>query len=226
MIGVLVNPKNANADLETKDAKQAAQSLGLDLIFANAQTVSEIENTFLRFREGPSIAGLLVASDAFLNLHAKEIAQIALQYRLPTCFSYREPVVAGGLMAYGANRPDAYRRAGNYVGRILHGAKAGDLPVEQPTKIRVRSQSKDSQGAGAQRAILHAVACRRSNRIGENPVLLLLHTSAFSRFCCKSRLRHGLERDSVALTRIAARSFMMGRLKCDQEPADKAAIAA
>ena len=148
VIGVLVNPKNPNADLETKDAKQAAQSLGLDLIFANAQTVSEIENTFLRFREGPSIAGLLVASDAFLNLHAKEIAQIALQYRLPTCFSYREPVVAGGLMAYGANRPDAYRRAGNYVGRILHGAKAGDLPVEQPTKFEFALNLKTAKALG------------------------------------------------------------------------------
>ena len=148
VIGVLVNPKNPNADLETKDAKLAAQSLALDLIFANTQSVSEIENTFLRFREGPSIAGLLVASDAFLNLHAKEIAQLALQYRLPTCFSYREPVVAGGLMAYGANRPDAYRRAGNYVGRILRGARAGDLPVEQPTKFEFALNLKTARALG------------------------------------------------------------------------------
>jgi ABC-type uncharacterized transport system substrate-binding protein len=148
VIGILVNPKNPNADLEIKDANQAAQSLALDLIFANTQSVSEIENSFVRFGERTSIAGILIASDAFLNLHAKEIAQLALQYRLPTCFSYREPIVAGGLMAYGANRPDAYRRAGNYVGRILSGAKTGDLPVEQPTRFELSLNLKTAKALG------------------------------------------------------------------------------
>lgn len=148
LIGVLVNPRNPNADLEIKDAKEAAQSLHLDLLFANAETESEIEQSFIRLKEGRSIGGLLIASDAFLNLHAKEIAQLALQHRLPTCFSFREAAAAGGLMAYGASRPDAYRRAGNYLGRILHGEKPNNLPIEQPTKFEFVLNLKAAQALG------------------------------------------------------------------------------
>ncbi len=147
IFGVLFNPKNANADLEVKDAKKAARSLALVLVLAESANESEIESAFLRFREGRS-AGLLVASDAFLNLHAKEIAQLALQYRIPTCFSFRETAGAGGLMAYGANRPDAYRRAGTYVGRILRGENAGNLPVQQPTKFEFVLNLKTAQALG------------------------------------------------------------------------------
>jgi putative ABC transport system substrate-binding protein len=148
LIGVLINPQNPNADLEMKDAKEAAQSLDLDLVFASAQTESEIDKSFVRFKEGRPIAGLLIASDAFLNLHAKEIAQLALQYGLPTCFSFRETATAGGLMAYGASRPDAYRRAGNYLGRILHGEKPSNLPIEQPTKFELVLNLKTAKALG------------------------------------------------------------------------------
>jgi len=147
VFGVLVNPKNANAELEISDAKEAAQSLKLDLVLAGAANEREIESSFLRFREARS-AGLLVASDAFLNLHAKEIAQSALQYRLPTCFAFRETAAAGGLMAYGASRPDAYRRAGTYVGRILRGESAGNLPVQQATKFEFVLNLKTATALG------------------------------------------------------------------------------
>jgi putative ABC transport system substrate-binding protein len=146
--GVLFNPKNPNADLEIRDAKEAAQSLGLDLVFASVQAESEIDKSFIRLTEGRPIGGLLIASDAFLNLHAKEIAKLALQYGLPTCFSFREPAALGGLMAYGASRPDAYRRAGNYLGRILHGEKPGNLPIEQPTKFEFVLNLKTAQALG------------------------------------------------------------------------------
>jgi ABC-type uncharacterized transport system substrate-binding protein len=148
LIGVLVNPKNANADLEIKDAKEAAQSLNLDLVFARAQSESEIDKSFVRFKEGRPVAGLLVASDAFLNLHAKEIAHLAVQYGLPTCFAFRETAVAGGLMAYGASRLDAYRRAGNYLGRILHGEKSSNLPIEQPAKFEFVLNLKTAKALG------------------------------------------------------------------------------
>jgi putative tryptophan/tyrosine transport system substrate-binding protein len=147
VFGVLINPKNPNANLEIKDANEAAQSLALELVFADAANESEIEKSFLRFQEGRS-AGLLVASDLFLNLHAKEIVQLALEYRLPTCFSFREPAAAGGLMAYGASRPDAYRRAANYVGRILHGENASSLPVQQPTKFEFVINLKTAKALG------------------------------------------------------------------------------
>jgi putative tryptophan/tyrosine transport system substrate-binding protein len=131
---VLVNPKNVNAELEVNDTKEAARSLGLQLVFADASTEKEINDAVPRFR-GQGAAALLVESDAFLNLHAREIATLTLQHGLATCFSFREPVAAGGLMSYGASRVDAYRRAAVYVGRILHGEKAANLPVQQPTKF-------------------------------------------------------------------------------------------
>jgi putative ABC transport system substrate-binding protein len=146
--GVMFNPKNPNTDLEINDANEAAQSLGLDLVFASAEAESEIDKSFIRLTEGPPVGGLLIASDAFLNLHAKEIAKLALQYRLPTCFSFREPAAVGGLVAYGASRPDAYRRAGNYLGRILHGEKPSNLPIEQPTKFELVINLKTATALG------------------------------------------------------------------------------
>ena len=134
VIGVLVNPKNANAELEIEDARQAARSIGIQAIFSNATTEREIDESFPYLRQQHADA-LLIASDAFLNLHAEQIAKLALENRVPTCFSFREPVLSGGLMSYGASRPDAYRRAANYVARILQGEKTADLPVQQPTKF-------------------------------------------------------------------------------------------
>lgn len=159
--GVLVNPKNVNAELEINDAAEAARSLGLELIFAKAQSELEIENSFHSFEEGHAI-GVLIASDAFLNLHAEEIGKLALRYRLPTCFSFHESAVAGGLMSYGASRLDAFRWAASYVGRILHGEQAGKLPVQQP-QVRVRPQPQDRRGARIERAEFDAIARRRGH---------------------------------------------------------------
>ena len=77
----------------------------------------------------------MVLSDAFLNSHASQIAKLAIQYALPTCFAYREPVEAGGLMGYGVSAIGATLEAGIYAGRILKGEKPADLPVQQPTKF-------------------------------------------------------------------------------------------
>ena len=87
---MLVNPNNPNAELEIKDAREAAQSLNVNLVLASARTEGEIGKAFIDFKQGQSVAGLLVASDAFLNLHAKEIADLAFQYEIPTCFSFRK----------------------------------------------------------------------------------------------------------------------------------------
>ena len=121
--------------LETTDVTEAARSISVQVTFLHATTEPEITEAFFRLR-GHADA-LLIASDAFLDLHADQISKLALEYKVPTCFSYREPALLGALMSYGASRPDAYRRAANYVGRILNGERAGDLPV----------QSKDSESA-------------------------------------------------------------------------------
>ena len=80
---------------------------------------------------------LYVCSDVLVNVHRVRINTLALGARLPTIYSVREYVEAGGLMSYGANLADLFRRAAGYVDKILRGAKPADLPVEQPTKFEL-----------------------------------------------------------------------------------------
>jgi putative ABC transport system substrate-binding protein len=143
----LVNPKNANAKFQMDEAKQAAQSLGAQIGFVTASTESDIDKAFDDFRQQQADA-LLILSDSFLNSHARRIAELALLHALPTCFAYREPAMAGGLMGYGASRNDASRQSGIYAGRILHGEKPADLPVQQPTKFEFVINMKTAKALG------------------------------------------------------------------------------
>jgi putative ABC transport system substrate-binding protein len=143
----LVNPKNANAQLQMQEAEVAAQSLGAQIGFVNASTENEIEKAFDDFRQQQADA-LLILSDSFLNSHARRIARLALLHALPTCFAYREPAIAGGLMSYGASRNDASRQSGIYAGRILNGEKPADLPVQQPTKFEFVINMKTAKALG------------------------------------------------------------------------------
>ncbi|MGA2891472.1 MAG: ABC transporter substrate binding protein [Xanthobacteraceae bacterium] len=119
----------------------------MQLIPVNATTESDIDKSFDNFKQHQAGA-LLIISDAFLNNHASQIANLALRYALPTCFSFREPAVAGGLMSYGASRTDASRQAGIYTGRILKGEKPAELPVVQPTKFEFVINLKTAKALG------------------------------------------------------------------------------
>jgi putative tryptophan/tyrosine transport system substrate-binding protein len=143
----LVNPKNANAQFQKSEAEQAAQSLGAEIIFLNASTENDIEKAFDSVRQQRTDA-LLILSDSFLNSHARRIAELALLHALATCFSFREPAVAGGLMSYGASRGDSSRQSGIYTGRILHGEKPADLPVLQPAKFEFVINMKTAKALG------------------------------------------------------------------------------
>ena len=94
LFAALVNPNNSNAELETMDVKAAAHTLGVQLIFSNAATEAEIQELLQTFGERRAHS-LIVLSDAFLNARARQIAYLALRYKLPTCFAFREPAVAG-----------------------------------------------------------------------------------------------------------------------------------
>jgi putative ABC transport system substrate-binding protein len=135
-IVALVNPNNANAQFQTGEALDASRALGLQVRFLKAATTSEIDKAFDDMRE-PAPDALLILSDSFLNGRAAQIAALAIRRALPTCFSYREPALAGGLLGYGASRTDNAVRAGDYAGRILKGAKPADLPVLQPTRFNL-----------------------------------------------------------------------------------------
>jgi putative ABC transport system substrate-binding protein len=91
---------------------------------------------------------LIVLEDALTIQHRKEIVDFALQKLLPSSFFAKEAVEAGGLMSYGANWPDAFRRGAEIVDRILKGAKPSDLPIEQPTKFELAINQKTAKALG------------------------------------------------------------------------------
>jgi putative ABC transport system substrate-binding protein len=128
----LVNSNNANAQFQTSEAMEASRTLGLQVRFLKASTENEIDKVFEDMQQDVPNA-LLILSDSFLNGRAAQISALAIRRALPTCFAYREPALAGGLLAYGASRTDNAFLVGDYAGRILKGEKPADLPVLQPT---------------------------------------------------------------------------------------------
>src|SRR5215471_10330510 len=91
---------------------------------------------------------ILVFGDALINTYLQHIAAFATQEHLPSLWGYRDAVEAGGLMSYGPNVPDLFRRAATYVDKILKGAKPADLPVEQPTKFELVVNLKTAKALG------------------------------------------------------------------------------
>jgi putative ABC transport system substrate-binding protein len=134
-IAVLVNPANqATSDADIGGARAAAMRLGLQIVVVNAGNESEIEGAFSSAVQQGADA-VYVGSDAFLTNRRQRIAGLALRHKLLTMSSDRAAVRAGQLMSYGAIDVEMYRQAGVYVGRLLKGEKAADLPVVQPTKF-------------------------------------------------------------------------------------------
>jgi putative ABC transport system substrate-binding protein len=119
--------------LELGEVQAAARTLGLDVITSEIQRAEDIVPAFEALN-GRAEA-LYVCIDPLVVAHRIRINTLALAARLPTMHSLREYVEAGGLMSYGPNVPDLFRRAADYVDKILRGTKPADLPVEQPTKL-------------------------------------------------------------------------------------------
>jgi putative tryptophan/tyrosine transport system substrate-binding protein len=136
-VAVLVNPANpARAESQVKEAESAARQMGLRIQIFNAGTGREINAVFATLaRERPD--ALLVSPDPFFVVRRVQLATLAARHAIPTSFSNRDPVEAGGLMSYGPNIAGAYHQAGVYAGRILKGAKPADLPIVQSSKFEL-----------------------------------------------------------------------------------------
>jgi putative tryptophan/tyrosine transport system substrate-binding protein len=119
--------------LELGEVQAAARTLGLEVATLEIRRAQDIVPAFEALKGG--VEALYVAGDPLLNANRIRINILAAGARLPTIYAQRENVEAGGLMSYGPNFPDLYRRAAGYVDKILRGTKPGDLPVEQPTKF-------------------------------------------------------------------------------------------
>ena len=145
-VATLVN-STVYSVMQQSDAHKAAASLGLEMLDLSADTDSEIERSFMAMNQQRLDAIIVVANPFFLT-RAKQITTLAARYGLPVIYPRREFAEAGGLMSYGFDVADAYRRIGNYAGRILNGEKAGDLPVFQPTKFELVINLKTAKALG------------------------------------------------------------------------------
>jgi putative ABC transport system substrate-binding protein len=134
-IGFLTNPGNLISSGDTSDLLAAARSIGQRIIVLNASTVEEIDAAFATAAREDVKALLIDAAGLLFGSQTDRIVALAARHRIPTSYTNRNWVEAGGLMSYSDDRAESQRQAGVYVGRILKGDKPGDLPVLQPVKF-------------------------------------------------------------------------------------------
>ena len=146
-IGLLGNPDTETYSSVLKSAQDAAQKVGLLVVPIEARNPQEIEIAFAALAK-ERIPAVMVASDAIFFGQRQRIAELALNNHLPTMFSLREYAEAGGLMSYGENIADFFHHAAFYVDKIFKGAKAGDLPIEQPTRFNLVINRKTADALG------------------------------------------------------------------------------
>jgi len=146
-IGLLGNPASPTYTDVRKGAENAAQKVGLTLVSVEARNPQEIEAAFASF-VSERVQAFISAGDALFFAQRRQIAELALKSRLPSMFSQREYAAAGGLMSYGENLSEFFRRAAPFVDKIFKGAKPGDLPMEQPTRFNLVINRKTADALG------------------------------------------------------------------------------
>jgi putative ABC transport system substrate-binding protein len=134
--GLLVNPGNQGHAVLRREAETAAASLALSLVPVEASSPTDLDRAFQALAR-KRVELLMVLADPVFNRENRRIAVLAAAKRLPTMYSFREYVEAGGMMSYGVSLSANWQRAAYYVDRILRGAKPGDLPIELPTKLEL-----------------------------------------------------------------------------------------
>jgi ABC-type uncharacterized transport system substrate-binding protein len=141
------NPSEATRQIILKEAEVAARALAVHPQFLEVRGPDDFEKAFsemMRARAG----GLTVVTSIMFLGERRRLVELSAKNRLPTVYPWREPVDAGGLLAYGPNLPDLFRRAAVYVDKILKGTKPADLPVEQPTKFELVINLKTAKALG------------------------------------------------------------------------------
>jgi putative ABC transport system substrate-binding protein len=147
-IALLVNPRNPETSkFDIEIGQTAARRLGLEIIVVDGGTKDDIERA-LAIAVQQRAAALQIGSDAFFQNSREQIAALALRHAMPTISSTSEEATTGSLMSYGADPIDVYRQAGIYLGRILKGEKAADLPVMLPTKFNLTINLKTAKTLG------------------------------------------------------------------------------
>jgi ABC-type uncharacterized transport system substrate-binding protein len=132
-LAILANARSPATALEVAEVQTMARTFGLEVAAREVRQTEDIAPAFEALKG--RVEALYVVNDPLVDTNRVRINTLALAARLPTLHGDREHVAAGGLMSYGASFTDLFRRAGDLVDKILHGAKPGDIPVEQPTKF-------------------------------------------------------------------------------------------
>jgi putative tryptophan/tyrosine transport system substrate-binding protein len=147
-VTMLFNPATATyAEYYLNPFKAAAASFGVEAITAPVNDTSELESVVAAQARQPN-SGLIVMPDSFLNVHRAEIVLLADRYRLPTVYPTRFFAELGGLLSYGVDQLDNFRRAATYADRILKGAKPSELPVQLPVKFELVINLKTAKALG------------------------------------------------------------------------------
>lgn len=159
-VAVLTNPDNFSHVVFLEETRTAGERLGIPLQKLEARNPDGIRQAL---QGGGGAAALIVFDDPVLWSHRQLIVELAASRRTPAMYGYSEFVDEGGLMSYGPDRIDLYRRTAGYVDRILRGARAGDLPIEQPTKFELVVNRKTANALGL--TLSQAVLLRASRVI-------------------------------------------------------------
>ena len=146
-VAALLNPANPFATLAWKALQPAAEALGVQLQPVEARGPQDLERALATVKEARP-DGLIIVPDRFLLTYRASIVHFMAEHRLPGMFPFRQFVEEGGLLAYGPDYTDMYRRAATYVDKILRGAKPADLPMEQPTKFELVINLKTAHALG------------------------------------------------------------------------------
>jgi putative ABC transport system substrate-binding protein len=148
VIASLLNPDNPNFGFVKTGLQEAARALGRQLIVLSASTEGDLDAAFAAMVQQQIGALLVAVADPFLMSRRKHIVALAARHKVPTAYPLRDFPEIGGLMSYGARQTDSHRQAGNYVGRVLRGAKVAELPVLQPTRFELVINLKTAKALG------------------------------------------------------------------------------
>ena len=146
-LAIVRNPDNRGSGLTARGVESAANPLGVTVQVVDVRSPKELDAAFAAMKRARADAVILLENTAYFA-ERRRIADLALTHRLPMSVMAKEYVEAGGLVSYGPDYPDQFRRAAGYVDRILKGAKPADLPVEQPTKFEMVINVKTAKALG------------------------------------------------------------------------------
>jgi putative ABC transport system substrate-binding protein len=147
VIALLVNPNNVQTDGVSKGVREAARAKAVQLQILKASTEGEIDAAFGTLMQLQADA-LVVGPDVFLHSRREQLEALEVRHTVPAIYEWRESVAGGGLISYGPKLTSVFRQLGIYAGKILTGAKPGDLPVEQPTKFELVINLKTAKALG------------------------------------------------------------------------------